>query len=142
MIVLNSLLYKPLKKYFTERQAKIQNDVNEASQSIEKAKQLVSEKENELKKALDEARSIKDSIQKAAELHAEEIYKSAKNTEHNMITLAENKIVDLNKQAMQNIESQISEIVAELVGKVLGEKIDEVKDKELINRMIAQRGQG
>jgi len=37
LIILNSLLYKPLSKFLADRQNKIQSDVNEANLSLEKA---------------------------------------------------------------------------------------------------------
>ena len=140
MIVLNTILYKPLKKYFEERQNKIQNDIDEASKSLEKANKLVAENESKLKNAIEEARCIKEAIHQEAIEQAENIIKIAKKQEHDIILQTENKLVSMNKQAMKDLESQLTDIVIDLAGKVLTEKMDDKKDKELINRLLVERG--
>ncbi|MCK9328689.1 MAG: hypothetical protein PHY08_01000 [Candidatus Cloacimonetes bacterium] len=140
MIVLNNLLYKPLKQYFVDRQNKIQQDVNEASESIEKANQLVVKREDELKNSMEDARKMKDSIRYEAEKQAEQILHNAKLQERDTIQQTQNQLKELNKKAFRDIESKLSVIVANLTEKVLEEKIDSEKDKELINKLLAKRG--
>lgn len=140
MIVLNNLLYKPLKQYFVDRQNKIQQDVNEANDSIEKANQLVVQREEELKNSMEDARKMKDSIRYEAEKQAEQILHNAKLQERDTIQQTQNQLRELNKKAFRDIESKLSVIVANLTEKVLEEKIDSEKDKELINKLLAKRG--
>ena len=140
LIILNAVLYKPLKSFLTERQNKIQNDIEEASKSVERANQLVVEKEGQLKNAMNEARSIKDTIRQEAETQADQIVLAAKIQEQEMLKQTENRLETMSKQAMIDIETQLTEIVADLAGKVLAEKIDGAKDKELITKLIAERG--
>lgn len=140
LIVLNNVLYKPLKKYLADRQEKIKNDVDEASQSIEKANQLVIQKEEELKNSMEEARKIKDSIRREAENQADKILHDAKLQERETIQQTQNQLNELNKKAMADIETQLSGMIADLTSKVLAEKIDVEKDRELINKLLAKRG--
>ena len=142
LIILNAILYKPLKGFLSDRQKKIQSDIEEASKSIEKAYNLAQQREYELKNAIEEARNIKEAIRVEAENQAENIIKAAKEHERDIISQTENKLKTMSEQTMRDFESQITEIVADLTGKVLAEKIDDVKDRELINRLLANRGKG
>ena len=140
LIVLNKILYKPLKGYFTDRQTQIKNDVEEASRSVEQAKQLVIEKEDELKKAFVEARNIKDNIVKEAEIHAETIVLTARKTEADILADREYKLKELEKKAKEELENELSDIIVALTSQILAEKIDGPKDKEMINRLLSNRG--
>jgi F-type H+-transporting ATPase subunit b len=140
LIILKSLLYKPLMDFLSERQQKVENDVAEANRSMEEASKLVIEKESELKMALEDARQIKDNIRREAELQAENLIHAAKEHERNIISQTQNQIAEQHKQAMTQIESDLLSLIAEVSGKVLSEKIDSQKDKELIHRMLEKRG--
>lgn len=140
LIVLNNLLYKPLKAFFADRQNQIKSDVEEASKSVEQAQLLVIEKEDELKKAFVEARNIKDTIVKEAEHHAETIILTARKNEADILADREYKIKELEKKAKEELENDISDLIVDLASKILAEKIDCDKDKELINSLLTKRG--
>ncbi|MCL2063085.1 MAG: F0F1 ATP synthase subunit B [Candidatus Cloacimonetes bacterium] len=141
LICLNAILYKPLKGFLSDRQKKIQDDIEEANQASIKANKLAEEREGELKNAIEEARKIKDTIRHEAENQAENILKAAKEQERDIVSQTENKLKTMGKNAMKDLEIQLTEIVADLTGKILSEKIDDTKDKELINKLITKRGQ-
>ena len=140
LIILNRLLYQPLKKYFTDRQTQIKNDVETASKSIEEANKLVTEKEEELKKAFIEARNIKESIRREAEVTAENTKQQAIKDGLEKIKQAEIHCEEFRRQTMENLESDLADIVVDLAGKVLEVKLDSAKDKELILKLLANRG--
>lgn len=140
LIILNRLLYIPLKKYFTDRQTQIKNDVETASKSIEEAKLLVAEKDEELKKAFVEARHIKESIRKEAEEQAENTKQAAIADGLEKIKQAEIHIEEFRRQSLEALESDLADIIMDLTGKVLEEKVDSAKDKELILKLLANRG--
>ena len=140
LIVLNRLLYIPLKKYFTDRQTKIKDDVETAAKSIEEANKLVAEKEDELKKAFVEARNIKENIRKEAEELAENTKQAAMREGHEKIKQAEIHCEEFRRQTMENLESDLADIIVDLASKVLEVKLDSAKDKELILKLLADRG--
>jgi len=140
MIVLNGLLYKPLKSYLMARQKKIADDITEASNSIKRAEQLVVEKEDELKKTMEEARHIKDTIKTEAETHADKIIQAARQTERDIINETEYKLQEMGKHARNIIESDLADIIVDLTSKVLAQKIDSETDRQLIARVLANRG--
>jgi len=140
LLVLNKILYKPLKAFLSERQTQIKNEVEETTRSVEKANQLVLEKEEELRRAFIEARDIKDTIVKEAEVHAEGIIQNAKQKELDIIQNTDVQLSELNKRRMEEMEHQLADIIVDLTSKVLAERVDGEKDKELINKLLAERG--
>ena len=140
MIILNRLLYKPLKKFFTDRQTKIQQEIHEAERLTKLANDRVTEKNEELNNFRAECKAIKDKILRDASAERESILYSAKVKEQEIIKHAENKVETINKRAIDELEEKISWIIADLAGKVLEEKIDSEKDRELILRLLAKRG--
>jgi len=140
MVILNRLLYKPLKKFFNDRQNKIKEDLLEAERLTKIANDRVTEKNQELSNFRSECKGIKDKIMKDAEIERENILLSAKLKEQDLIKHAENKIRTINKKAIDELEDKISEVIATLTGKILEEKIDSDKDKELITKLLAKRG--
>ncbi|MCL1826695.1 MAG: F0F1 ATP synthase subunit B [Candidatus Cloacimonetes bacterium] len=140
MIILNRLLYKPLKKYFNDRQNKIKEDLAEAERQNKIANDRVTEKNEELSNFRAGCKEIKEKIIKDAEAEREVILMAAKDKEQDLIKHAENKIMTINKKAIDDLEDRISEVIATLTGKILEEKIDSEKDKELIMKLLAKRG--
>ena len=140
LIILNRLLYKPLRKFFTDRQTKIREELAEAERLTQMANDRVTEKNEELSNFRAECKLIKDNILKDATVERENILYAAKLKEVELIKHADNKIQTMNKKAIDELEERISRIIADLAGKVLEEKLDSEKDRELILRLLAERG--
>jgi F-type H+-transporting ATPase subunit b len=139
LVILNAILYKPLGKFLTDRKNKIQSDLDEASLAVEKANQLVFDKELELKRTYEWAQSTKVLLKKEAENQAEQLLDRARALEQNIINDTNSKVAEIGKKAKLDIETSLSTLVADLTGKVLQEKVDTAKDKELITKLLAGR---
>jgi F-type H+-transporting ATPase subunit b len=138
LIVLNKLLYKPIKHFLTERQKKIAEDIDAAKASKEEAKKLLEQKENELKTSTEEIRKLKNAALKDAEMKAQDILKNAKNMEKKILQETESQLEHEKQKVMHDIEGELSQLVAELTAKFLSGKLDEKNDKELINKMLKE----
>ncbi len=141
LLVLNKLLYKPLKQFLTDRANQISNDMDEAKKSIEKADELVKEKESDLRQAMQDSRKMKDQIRKEAENQANDILNSAKVQEKKILIETEAQLELKKIKATQDIEENITALVTELSSKVLAEKMDKEMDSALIQRVLADRGE-
>ncbi len=139
MIILNKILYKPLKKYLQERQVQIKNDIEEAHSSIEKAEQLALQRDQELKQSMDEARKLKDSIVVEAEKKAEKILETAKEKEKDIIAQSDEKIQIQKKTAFKEIEKEVAQLVSSLSARLIAEKMDAESDKKLIEKLLSER---
>jgi len=140
LIVLNAVLYKPLRSFFEKRQDQIKHDLHEAARLNEIASQRVTEKNEELNNFRLECRSIKSRVIKDAENERDNILHIAKIKAEDLVKHAENQILEKNKKAEINLEKHLSGIIADLTGKLLAEKIDSAKDQELINKLLDKRG--
>ncbi len=139
LIVLNKILYKPIKKFLSERQQKIASDLDEAKASRVKAEKLVKEKNTEIKQSAEDIRKMKSAAAGDAEGKAREIMKNAKEQEKRILQDTEEQLETEKVKVMKKIEDELAEMVAELSSKFLSEKLDEKKDKELIKKIISER---
>ena len=140
LIVLNKILYKPIKKFLDERQQKIASDLDEAKASRTQAEKLVEQKSGELKQSAEDIRKMKNAATSDAESKAKDIMKNAKEQEKRILQDTEEQLEIEKVKVMEIIEDELVEMVAELSSKFLSEKLDEKKDKELIKKIISERG--
>jgi len=140
LIILNGLLYKPVKKFLTERKAQIAADLDEADESKEKANQLVRKKEDELKLSAEEIRKTKKKARGDAELQAHEIIDDAKDHEKKIMQETEEMIEHEKVKAVGEIKEELAGMVSELSAKFLSKKMDENNDQDMIEKMISERG--
>lgn len=138
LIILNKILYKPIKKFLEERQKKIADDLDGAKASRKKAEKLVLEKDEELKKSAEEIRKMKNAATNDAEEKAKDIMKNAKKQEKRILQETEKQLKTEKVKVMGAIEDELSELVTELSSKFLSEKLDGKNDKELIKKIISQ----
>jgi len=139
LIVLNKILYKPIKKFLDERQKKIASDLDDAKASRVQAEKLVEEKSDELKQSTEEIRKMKSAATSDAEGKAMDIINNAKEQEKRILQDTEDQLETEKVKVMGEIEDELAEMVAEFSSKFLSEKLDEKKDKELIKKIIAER---
>lgn len=141
LIVLNKILYAPLKNFLNERQQGILNDMEEAKASVVKAEQMVIEGEKNLKESINEGRKLKESLQKEAESEADKIIRAAKEQEKRTIMESQSQIELEKQQVILEIEKQISGLTVELAAKLLTQKMDVAADTALLNQMLQERGE-
>ncbi len=139
LIVLNKILYKPIKKFLEERQKTIASDLDGAKASRKQAEKLVEEKSDELKQSAEEIRKMKNAATFDAEGKARDIMKNAKEQEKRILQDTEEQLETEKVKVMEEIEDELAEMVAELSAKFLSEKLDEKKDHDLIKKIISER---
>ena len=139
LIVLNKIIYKPIKKFLEERQKAIASDLDEAKASRKQAEKLVEEKSEELKHSAEEIRKMKNAATSDAEGKARDIMKNAKEQEKRILQDTEEQLETEKVKVMEVIEDELAEMVAELSAKFLSEKLDEKKDHDLIKKIISER---
>ena len=139
LLILNKILYKPIKKFLMERQKKIADDLDQAKDSREKAGKLVEEKEQELKISAEEIRKMKHASKRDAEDQATTIIKSANDQEKKILKDTEEQLKHEKEKVMEEIEDELTAMVSDLSSKFLSEKLDEKKDVNLIKKVISER---
>ena len=140
LIILNKILYKPIKKFLSERQTKISKDIDDAKESKEIAANLVIQKEDELKTGSEEIREMKHNAKRDADDKANEIVKSAKSQEKKIMQETETQLENERIKVMEKVEEELAGMISNLSAKFLTEKLDKEKDTDLIEKMLAEKG--
>jgi len=140
IIVLNKLMYKPIKRFLSERQGQISSDIESAKESRTKAAELVEAKDAELKNSAEEIREMKQNAKKDAENQATDIVKSAKDHEKKILKDTEEQLEHEKQKALLEIESELTDMIADFTEKILDGKLDDKADNAMIRKMISERG--
>ncbi|MDP8232994.1 MAG: F0F1 ATP synthase subunit B [Candidatus Zophobacter franzmannii] len=140
IIILNKVAFKPLREMLEKRQNQIKDDIDSAEKSKEEAKNLLMAQEDEHRKATTEARHLREKIKKEAQIEADKIIEVAHQQNKKLLAEGEKRLELESKKTMKELEGELAGLVAQLSEKVLDEKLDSPKDKELIQKMIQNRG--
>lgn len=136
LFVLHRFAYQPILKMLDERRGKIEEGIKNA----EDAKEKLTEIEKKEKKVLTEARKESQKIISAAEDMAkknkEDILEEAKKQSQEILEKAEKSIEQQKNKMMEDAKKELSELVVLATEKVVGEKVDDKKDKEIIDSVI------
>ena len=137
ILVLDKLLYKPIKKFLTERQAEIAKDIEEAKLSKQEALKLSKQKEEELKQSAVEVREMKRLAQKDAEKKAETILENAKEGKKKILVEAEEQLKHEKEKVVDALKSEIAGLVEKISENIIHEKLDSEKDLKLIDELLS-----
>ena len=138
LIVLNKLLFKPMKKFLSNRQQEVSKEMTDARINREEADKLLKQRDEELKSSSEEIRTLTKQAKKEAEKHSEEILKEAKIRERVILQESEQQIELRKSEAFKEIEADVINLVSDLTGKIIGKKIDADADKKLINSLMKE----
>ena len=138
--ILKHFFFGKVKSIIDERQAYINDQIDNAEEETNKARLLVIENERILKNARQEGKKITEENKRKAEKIYDEIVSEAK-TEAN--TIIERAKVEINRER-EKVEYQLKkeaiDLALELSTKVIEKNIDEEKNKELIDKFIDEVG--
>ena len=138
LFLLKKFLYKPLINLMNKRREKIIEGLEKAKKGEEEFVKIAELREKELAKIQKEAEGL---IQKAKEIgdkKQQEILKEAENKTKKIIEEAKGRIEIEKEKMLKEVRKDIANLVINATEKILKEKIDEKKDKELINQAIGK----
>lgn len=135
-LVLKKFLYKPLINLMNKRREKIIEGLEKAKKGEEEFQKIQEMRERELAKIQKEAEVL---IQKAKEIgdkKQQEILKEAEDKTKKIIDEAKGRIEIEKDKMLKEVRSDIANLVVNATEKVLREKLDEAKEKKLINEAL------
>ena len=136
LFVLWKFAYKPILKTLNDRTKKIEKGVKDAESASKKLSEM-NEKEKEiLTSAKKEAQEIIKKSEEEAKKNAQSIMEQAKEQNEKMIADAKKMIEQEKGKMLGEVKSEIAELVVSATEKIIGEKMDQKKDKELIEKAI------
>jgi len=138
LFLLKKFLYKPLINLMNKRREKIIEGLEKAKKGEEEFVKIAELREKELAKIQKEAEGL---IQKAKEIgdkKQQEILKEAEEKTKKIVEEARGRIEIEKEKMLKEVRQDIANLVVNATEKILKEKIDEKKDKELINQAIGK----
>ena len=136
LFLLKTILFSPITKVIEERDKFYAKNSKMESESKEKSKALLEQKEAALNETRLEASSILATANEKAKIKAQNLISEAKKQANDEIEQNQNKLYEESKIAKFETKTQVNDIVSSIVTQVLGEETRvELQDDE-INRYL------
>ncbi len=119
-----------------DRTSKIEKGLKDAEEAGKKLQQTEEKEKEVLANAKREAQSIIESAEKTAIKNKEELLEEAKKKSEEIVSNTQKQLEEEKRKMIQEIKSEVADLVVAATGKVIDEKIDEKKDKEIIEKAI------
>ena len=139
LIILNKILYKPMKKWLTERSEKISSDIDEAARSREEAGNILEQQKQELIESSEEIRKMQQRARREAEDQAKGILDNARKQQKEIVQETEAQVAHVRKQTVEELESELAGMIAAVSAKIIADKMDPQTDKKLIDKLLQDR---
>jgi F-type H+-transporting ATPase subunit b len=136
LFILWKFAYGPVLAMLEKRQKKIEKGLADADEAGKKLEESAEKQKEILKNARTEAKDIVEKAHIQAEKAKSEIASEAKVQAEKIITIAKAEIEQEKQKTIAEIKSEIGSLVVAATEKIVGEKIDEEKDRELIEKAI------
>ncbi len=136
VFVLWKFAYKPVFKILEERREKIRQGLEDSEKSKKRLEEADLEKESIISEAKKQANQLIEEAKDKAGVRYQEIVLKAKQDLKVVIEDEKQKIAAYRQQAFNEVKKDAASLIASALEKILEEKIDENKDKQLIEKMI------
>ena len=136
LFIIKAILFHPITKVIEEREKFYAKNSKMETESKEKSKTLLAEKEALLNESKKEASNILSSVNEEAKKQSEEILKEAKKEALNKIEQNQNELNEQQKRAKTEIKNEITNIVQSIVSKILKTDAEIDLEEEKINQYL------
>lgn len=134
--VLKKFAYKPVLEVLEERKDKIEKGLKDAEKSQKKLTEIEEKEKKVLKKARQEAQRIIGKAEEQAKKSGEGIIIESKQKVEKLVSDAKKNIREEKQKMLTEVKAEVIDLVALATDKIVGEKINEGKDKEIIESMV------
>lgn len=136
LFVLYKFAYGPILKMLEERTKKIEKGLKDADESHKKLAEIVQKEKEVMAEARKEAQAIIVKAEEQAKKSKDEIAVEAKAQAEKIMQDTEKKIEDEKNKMLAEVKGEIAGLVIAATEKLIGEKVDNGKDRELINKIV------
>ncbi len=136
LVLLNMILYKPLTTMLKEREKKIREGVENADKAKVSLEEATSIRQDMMKRATAETQQLLDKARKSGEELRGSIVSDAQK-EAGQIIQSGHQMVEMEKaKTLQELKGKSVKLIVSAAEKILREKIDPVKDAQLIEESL------
>jgi len=136
LYLLKKFAWKPILNSLNERETFIKDSLEKAENAQQEAEELLKQNQENLAKAEEEAQKVINQGREYAETLKSQILEESKKEAKKMIEDASAEIEQKNKEAFNNLKSEIADIAVNSAEKILRENLDAEKQKKLVEKYI------
>lgn len=133
--VLRRFAYRPILDFLEQRTERIERGLKDAEAAQAKLAEMEVKEKAVLAAARVEARDIIVTAEEAAKKRDGEIHAQAEEKVKHLLEASRVKIEEERRKTLAEAKDEIAAVVNEAVEKILRERVDAVKDRELIGRI-------
>lgn len=134
--VLYKFAYKPVLKTLNSRTNKIEKGLEDADAAGKKLEEIVEKEKEVMAKAKKEAQEIIKIAEEQAKANSMSIVLEARNQGEKLLLGAKSQIEQEKNKMLSEVKGEIANLVVLATEKIIGEKLDQNKDRELIEKAI------
>ena len=140
-LIMSYKLFNPARKLLQDRQKRIQDDIDNASNDREEAQALKAEYEAKLKNVDKEAEAILSETRQKALKNEAKIIEEAKIEASRIIARAQEEAELEKKHAMDDMKQEVIQIASLMASKVVAANIDTSIQSSLIDETLREMGE-
>ena len=140
ILILKHFFWDKIKEVIQDREDYIEEQLSKADEDTEKARIYLIENERILKASKEEGKKIIEKKKQKANQVYSEIVEEANKEARSIIKRAELEIEREKEKAQYELKKQVVNLAINLSAKALEEKVEETKQRELINDFITKVG--
>ena len=137
LLILWKWVFRPVSGAMENRRKKIETAVAKVELIEKQLQETAQVREQQLRTATAEAEAILKKNIAAAEQTKLELVSTATQEADKILTTAKRAIEGEKQQMLRDVRTEIADLVVMATEKILHEKLDEKKDKDFINQLIA-----
>ena len=137
---LKRFLFKPVQKILTERQAAVDQALNDADEARARAEAAETEYTEKLTQAKEESAEILRNATRKAQQRSEEIVANARNEAAGIMQQNQDELEREKRRAESQLRSDVSELAVLVAEKVVGREINQNDHARLIDEFIESVG--
>ena len=137
VFLMNKILYAPMRKIVSERKAFVEGNYSAASENDKKAEELVTERDEKLVEAKDDARKQYNELLNGFKEEKNGIVQSAQVKAGEELEEAYKDLNNVSQEAKEALKSSMNDLANDIVEKVLGYR-SEIQgfDNETVDRIL------
>jgi|ERR1051326_1917375 F-type H+-transporting ATPase subunit b len=137
LFILWKWVFKPITSKLEERTAKIEKSLNDADRIQKEKAEFEQWRQQEMRKARQEASAIISKSQTDAGKVKDEIMQQAKEEQQKLLEQSRKQIEQEKNQALQSAKSELADLVTTATERIIKQKLDSKKDEELIKQSLS-----
>jgi F-type H+-transporting ATPase subunit b len=138
LAILARYILPPVNRAMENRQKQIQQNILEADEAKQRARELEEQQQKTLEQGRAEARALKDEAAKLGEQLREELRKQGEEEYRRLVERAAQDIDASTRRAAEELRAQVAGLVMVVAERVLGEGITIPGQEQLVDRAIAE----